>query len=53
MKLGQQLESAVCTTKVVIVRASDPDVAVECGGYPMHTKGEDPVQGARPLPSSD
>jgi hypothetical protein len=35
VKAGQQLQSDTCTTKVVVVRAPDPDVVVECGGRPM------------------
>lgn len=36
LRPGEQLASAVCTTRVVIVRApSGSDAVIECGGSPM------------------
>lgn len=40
MKPGQQLESIICNTKVVVVRAAAGSTLVECGGHPMRVKGE-------------
>ena len=35
IKTGARLRSAVCTTEVIIVRASGGDVDLQCGGSPM------------------
>jgi len=35
LKPGTRLRSSVCTTEVVVVRASKDDVALTCGGAPM------------------
>jgi hypothetical protein len=43
MKPGQQLVSAVCTTKVVIVRVPQPDIVLACGGQPMREPGSTPA----------
>jgi hypothetical protein len=39
MKPGQQLESSVCTTKVIVVRAPGSEVTVACGGRPVREPG--------------
>jgi hypothetical protein len=39
---GTRLRSAVCRTEVIVVRADDPAVVLECGGEPM-----------RPIASAD
>jgi hypothetical protein len=36
---GARLASAVCSTEVVVVQASDPNAVVECGGEPMVAAG--------------
>jgi hypothetical protein len=46
MKPGQQLESAVCTTKVIVVRPPRTEVTVACGGAPMHEPGAPAAAGA-------
>lgn len=35
LKSGTRLRSLVCTTEVVVVRASDADVQLTCGGQPL------------------
>jgi len=47
VKPGQQLQSDTCTTRVVVIRAPDPSVVVECGGRPMVEAGA-PHSGATP-----
>ena len=48
LKAGEQLRSQVCTTTVVVVRASAAEVVVECGGLPMLSAAE-PNPKSRPL----
>jgi hypothetical protein len=40
LRVGQTLESAVDTTALVVVRCSDQDLTVTCGGRPMAPRGE-------------
>ena len=47
LKPGTQLRSAVCTTAVVIVRAPQDDVVVECGGAAMLGPGETAPDGVQ------
>ena len=35
LKPGSRWKSAVCDTEVVVVRATQGDIALECGGHPM------------------
>ena len=35
LKAGTRLESATCSTQVVVVKAPADDVDVRCGGAPM------------------
>lgn len=46
LKPGMRLQSAVCTTQVMVVAASDPDLDVTCGGAPMIEVGAAPPPGA-------
>ena len=38
--VGARLVSTTCTTEVIIVRAADPELVVECGGRPMAVAGD-------------
>jgi hypothetical protein len=35
LRAGTRLRSSVCDTQVVVVRASDDDVELRCGGQPL------------------
>jgi hypothetical protein len=35
LKPGTRLRSVVCTTEVIVVRASDDALEIRCGGYPL------------------
>ena len=50
---GIRLASAVCATEVVVVRVSDPQAVIECGGAPMRPAGTPPTPGAAPAPGLD
>ncbi|MFJ3774575.1 hypothetical protein ACIPX0_23045 [Streptomyces sp. NPDC090075] len=39
LKVGQTLESVVDTTALVVVRCSDEDLSVTCGGHEMVPRG--------------
>jgi hypothetical protein len=43
VKVGEQLGSSVCATRVIVVRAGDADIDLTCGGAPLQ-----PVSGAEP-----
>ncbi|WP_330256240.1 hypothetical protein OG874_17755 [Nocardia sp. NBC_00565] len=45
LKTGARLQSQVCSTQVIIVRAGSADVALQCGGYPMLELSETPAEG--------
>jgi hypothetical protein len=47
MKLtaGSRWRSTVCSTEVIVVRATDEDVDLRCGGHPMVGQGEAPSAG--------
>jgi hypothetical protein len=51
LKAGTRLRSQVCTTEVIIVKASAADLALTCGGAPLVamnaevTPGQTPVAG--------
>ncbi len=53
LRAGARLVSAVCTTEVVVVRAGDPGVVVECGGAPMLAAGSSPPAPGSPRPGLD
>ena len=40
LKPGSRWKSAVCDTEVVVVRATQPQVVLECGGHPMVAHAE-------------
>jgi len=40
LKPGSRWKSAVCDTEVVVVRATQGDIALECGGHPMVAHAE-------------
>jgi hypothetical protein len=40
LSVGARLVSTTCTTEVMVVRAADPNLVVECGGRPMAAKGD-------------
>ena len=45
LKAGTRLRSSVCSTEVMVIAAPDGDVALQCGGAPMHGLDEDPPPG--------
>ncbi len=45
LKTGARLKSQVCTTQVIVVRASSDNVELHCGGYPMVELTETPREG--------
>jgi hypothetical protein len=47
VKTGDRLRSAVCTTEVIVVRAPDEPVELECGGVPMVPLGDEPPADAK------
>ena len=55
VKAGQQLASTVDTTRVVVVRAPDADVEIECGGAAMAPldAGEPTISGEPAADRSD
>lgn len=46
LKPGGRLQSTVCTTEVIVVKAPGGDVDVTCGGAPMAEAGSAEVSGA-------
>ena len=44
LKAGSRLQSAVCDTQAIVVRAPKDDVDLRCGGHPMVPPG-----GAAPI----
>jgi hypothetical protein len=51
LRAGQKLNSAVSDAQVVVVKAPATEVAVGCGGAPMHADDEAPAEGASLDPS--
>lgn len=45
LKTGARLKSQVCATQVIVVRAGDAAVDLQCGGYPMLELSETPIEG--------
>ena len=39
LKAGSRLQSAVCDTQAIVVRAPQVDVDLRCGGHPMIAQG--------------
>lgn len=39
LKAGSRLQSAVCDTQVIVVRAPKDEVDLRCGGHPMVPQG--------------
>ena len=39
LKAGSRLQSAVCDTQAIVVRASKDEVDLRCGGHPMIAPG--------------
>ena len=35
LKAGARLQSAVCTTEIIVVKAPDREIDISCGGAPM------------------
>lgn len=52
LKPGAKFQSAVCTTQVIIVKGSG-EVDLRCGGSPMVTTGDSPIDGTPAAPNSD
>ena len=45
MKAGTRLRSVVCSTEIIVVRAPDENVPIECGGAVMELLGTSPPPG--------
>lgn len=45
LKNGARLQSQVCDTQVIVVRATDPDAVLTCGGAAMVEIGATPAEG--------
>ena len=45
LKPGSRWKSAVCDTEVVVVRATQGGIALECGGHPMIPHAEAKPEG--------
>src|SRR5580658_10094859 len=50
--VGARLASTVCETEVIVIRAPDGEVDLECGGAPMVAAGSPGAHG-RTLPAAD
>lgn len=50
IKTGARMRSAVCTTEVIVVRATGADVDLRCGGQPMMALSETRNPDATPDP---
>jgi len=46
LKPGIRIQSAVCATEVMVVKAPEGDAAVRCGGAPMQEIGAEKSGGA-------
>jgi hypothetical protein len=53
LKPGTRLQSAVCTTEVVVVKAPATDVELACGGAPMEPVGEPGTESPSPTEASE
>jgi hypothetical protein len=45
LKAGSRLQSAVCDTQAIVVKAPKDDVDLRCGGHPMVAAGTAPPAG--------
>jgi len=45
LKAGSRLQSAVCDTQAIVVRAPQGDVDLRCGGQPMVAQGTPAPEG--------
>jgi len=52
LKPGNQLRSAVCDTKVMVIAAPAGDLELTCGGAPLLGLDEDPPTGASLSPDA-
>lgn len=50
LKAGTRLRSTVCTTEVIVVRGTDVDVLLQCGGAPMDSVEASRSSGGKPDP---
>lgn len=46
LKAGTRLQSQVCATQIIVVKAPDGDLDITCGGVPMVAPGTDGDAGA-------
>jgi len=46
LKAGSRLQSAVCDTQAIVVRAPKDEVDLRCGGHPMAAQGGAAASGA-------
>ena len=54
LKVGEQLGSTVCATRVIVVRAGDAAINLTCGGAPMQpVSGTEPSITGTPAPGAD
>jgi hypothetical protein len=51
LKPGLRLRGAVCGTEVIVVRASDAELDLRCGGHPMLPFDAERAQGGQALVS--
>jgi hypothetical protein len=51
IKNGTRLQSQVCETQVIVVKAADSLEDLRCGGYPMLAVGAERPEGLTPDPS--
>jgi hypothetical protein len=50
---GSRWKSAVCATEVVVVRGSQQDTELHCGGVPMLAMSAEKATGTAPLAGQD
>jgi hypothetical protein len=48
LAVGVRLRSQVCSTEVVLVRATDPGAELTCGGHPLVAHNAEPTPGLTP-----
>ena len=52
-KTGSRLQSQVCGTQVIIIKAPAGEAALDCGGQPMIDVTQSPVAGLSPAAGLD
>ena len=52
-KTGRRLQSQVCGTQVIIIKAPAGEAALDCGGQPMIDVTQSPVAGLSPAAGLD